>query len=163
MTRIRAERPVAPEPYGYSTAPEGMLDWEQVSTALGTASIYWIATVRPDGSPHLHSIWGAFVESRLFVEGGETTRWARNLTADPRVSFGAQIANLHVSGRGRVVRGPAGPAFEAVRSGYGAKYGYQPETDDFWWIQPDSVIALDLSSLEEFARTPTKFVFEEAS
>lgn len=159
--KCRASRPRAPEGYGYSTEPEGMLAWDRVSAALAAANIYWIGSVRPDGSPHLHSIWGGFVGDHLYIEGGETTRWARNLSADPRVSFGVESNGLHINGRGAVTRSPAGEAFEALRENYGTKYDYRPENDEFWRISPSSIIALDMSSMETFASSPTRFTFEE--
>jgi len=138
-----------------------MLAWDRISAALADAHVYWIGTARPDGSPHLHSIWGGFVADHLYIEGGDTTRWARNILADPRVSFGAESGGLHISGRGVVVRTGAGRHFEMLRANYGDKYGYQPATDEFWRIQPSTVIALDMSSLESFAQSPTRFTFEE--
>lgn len=161
MTEPRVDRPQAPADYGYSTEPEGMLAWERVSDALGAASVYWIATIRPDGSPHMHSIWGGFVGNHLYIEGGDTTRWARNIVADPRVSFGVQAGDLHINGRGRAARGSAGEDFAVLADSYGSKYDYRPQQDEFWRITPATIVALDMSSLETFAQTPTRFVFEE--
>ncbi|CAN5879751.1 hypothetical protein BH23ACT5_BH23ACT5_05340 [soil metagenome] len=154
-------RPQAPDGYGYSTEPEGMLTWSRVHEALAAATVYWIGTARPDASPHLHPIWGSFVSNRLFIEGGDTTRWARNIISDPRVSFGIDAGGLHVSGRGRAERGRAGTDFESLRANYGEKYDYRPESDQFWKVEPSIVIALDMSSLESFASSPSRFTFEE--
>ena len=161
MTRPdpRAERPQAPEGYGYSTDPEGMLTWDRVSEALASAGVYWVSSVRPDGSPHTHSIWGGFVANRLYFEGGDTTRWARNLAVDPRVGFGVEAGGLHINGRGMAAQATAGEDFEALRSAYGDKYDYRPEHDQFWRVEPFVIVALDMSSLESFAQTPTRFVF----
>lgn len=157
---VVTERPEAPTGYGYSTEPEGMLTWEAVGEALGAATLYWIGTVRPDGSPHLHPIWGGWVGHHLYFEGGGTTRWAKNLSADPRVSFGVEAKGLHISGRGLVEQGPAGDDFEAVVSNYGSKYDYKPQADAFYKVTPEIVIALNMSSLEDFAKSPTRFRFE---
>jgi hypothetical protein len=136
-----------------------MLDWERVATAVAAANLYWIATILPDGSPHTHSIWGGFVGSTLYFEGGPTTRWARNLSARPLASFGVEAEGLHVSGRGKVEKGPAGAEFSALRENYGRKYEYQPENDDFYRLRPEVIIALDMSSMESFASSPTRFRF----
>jgi hypothetical protein len=137
-----------------------MLIWEAVRDALAGANLYWIGTVRPDGGPHLHSIWGGWVGHHLYFEGGETTRWARNLAEDPRVSFGVDSNGLHISGRGSVERGPAGDDFTSVVANYGSKYDYKPESDDFYIVRPLVVIALNMSSMAEFASSPTRFRFE---
>lgn len=163
MSTPRADRPRAPEGYGYATDPEGMLDWTQVREALAAAEVYWIGSVRPDGGPHMHSIWGGFVADRLCFEGGENTRWARNLTADHRVAFGAAAGGLHITGRGKVIKAPIGEHFPALADNYASKYDYRPETDDFWQVHPVHVIALDMRSLEAFAASPTRFTFEETA
>ena len=160
MLTVVAERPQAPSGYGYSTEAKGMLSWETIRDALAAANIYWIGTSRPDGSPHLHSIWGGWVGHHLYFEGGETTRWARNLAADARVAFGAESNGFHISGRGVVVRGPAGDDFKSVVSNYGGKYDYKPQSDAFYKVIPDTIIALNMSSMEDFASSPTRFRFE---
>ncbi|HSL24712.1 MAG TPA: pyridoxamine 5'-phosphate oxidase family protein [Acidimicrobiia bacterium] len=156
MPPIR-ERPRAPDGYGFSTSPEGMLDWPRVSQALANAEVYWLGTVRPGGGPHMTSIWGAWVGEHLYFEGGDDTRWARNLAADPRLSFGAVSAGLHISGRGVIEKAAAGEAFSAVADCYGAKYSYRPEQDLFSVLLPEVVIALDMSSMDSFASSPTRF------
>ena len=158
--KVVTERPQAPVGYGYSTEPKGMLSWETVRDALGEATLYWIGTNRPDGAPHLHPIWGGWVGHILYFEGGETTRWAKNLARDPRVSFGVESNGLHINGRGVVERGPAGDEFKKVVANYGGKYEYKPQTDAFYKVTPEVVIALNMSSLENFASTPTRFRFE---
>lgn len=163
MSDPRADRPHAPGDYGYATEPEGMLSWQRVRDALAAAEVYWIGSVRPDAGPHMHSIWGGFVDHRLCFEGGADTRWARNLAADPRVAFGAAADGLHITGRGTVVKAPMGEHFQALADSYASKYDYRPETDDYWQVHPRTVIALDMSSLEAFASSPTRFTFEETA
>ena len=158
---VVTERPQAPDGYGYSTKPKGMLGWETVREALAAANLYWIGTSRPDGGPHIHSIWGGWIGHHLYFEGGETTRWARNLAMDPRVSFGVDSNGLHISGRGVMERGPAGDDFEALVANYGSKYDYKPQTDSFYKVSPEIIIALNMSSMEEFASSPTRFRFEQ--
>ena len=158
---VVAERPQAPDGYGYSTEPKGMLEWDVVREALAAANIYWIGTSRPDGGPHLHSIWGGWVGHRLYFEGGETTKWARNLARDPRVAFGVESNGLHISGRGTMQRGAAGEEFAALVANYGGKYDYKPQEDLFFKVSPDVVIALNMSSMADFANSPTRFRFEK--
>lgn len=160
MTEPVVDRPRAPGGYGYSTEPEGMLDWGRVRDALTTANLYWIATRRPDGGPHLHPIWGGWVGQHLYFEGGDTTRWARNLAGDYRVGFGVESQGLHISGRGVVEYTAAGPDFKALANNYVSKYPYKPTTDQFYRVAPIVIIAIGMTSLDEFAATPTRFRFE---
>jgi len=158
--KVIAERPQAPSGYGYATGPKGMLSWDEVGGAIAGAKIYWIGTTRPDGSSHLHPIWGGRVGEHLYFEGGDTTRWARNLSADARVSFGVEFNGLHISGRGTAAPGPAGEDFDALTANYASKYDYTPQTDSFYVVTPEVIIALNMSSMESFAASPTKFRFE---
>ena len=159
--KVVTERPKAPEGYGYSTERKGMLEWETVRDAVAAAKLYWIGTTRPDGAPHLHPIWGGWVGYHLYFEGGETTKWARNLAADARVSFGVESNGLHISGRGVVERGAAGDDFAALVANYGGKYDYKPQDDLFFKVLPEVVLALNMSSMAEFASSPTRFRFEK--
>jgi hypothetical protein len=158
---VIAERPTAPSGYGYSTEAKGMLEWDAVRDALAAATLYWIGSSRPDGSPHLHPIWGGWVGEHLYFEGGPTTRWAKNLANDPRVSFGVESKGLHINGRGTVLKGPAGDDFKALVKNYGGKYEYKPQSDDFYVVHPTVLVALNMSSMESFATSPTRFRFEK--
>jgi hypothetical protein len=155
-----ASRPQAPKAYGFSSQKQGMLTWEQVHEALASASLYWIGTTRPDGASHMHPIWGGWVAQTGYFEGGDTTRWARNLARDPRISFGVESDGYHVSGRGTVSKGAAGENFAALTANYQAKYDYFPESDgSFWRIAPELIIAFNLDQPGGFANTPTRFRF----
>jgi nitroimidazol reductase NimA-like FMN-containing flavoprotein (pyridoxamine 5'-phosphate oxidase superfamily) len=162
MSEPIASRPQAPKAYGYSTKTKGMLPWEEVRDALAAADIFWIGTTRPDGSSHIHPIWGGWVDETGYFEGGPTTRWGRNLAADKRVSFGMEANGMHISGRGVVSQGAAGNSFEELAANYAKKYDYQPEKDGhFWRIAPEVIIALKVGSMDEFMNTPTRFTFDQ--
>jgi hypothetical protein len=162
VTEPIASRPQAPKAYGYSTKKKGMLPWDEVRNALAEAYVYWIGTTRPDGSSHIHPIWGGWVGQTGYFEGGETTRWARNLASDKRVSFGVDSDGMHISGRGTVSQGEAGDDFDVLKDNYASKYEYYPEADgSFWRIAPIVVIALRMSSMDAFMNSPTRFTFEQ--
>jgi hypothetical protein len=61
----------------WSTADERLANPERPRT-------YWLATVRPDGRPHLMPIIGLWMDGRLYFVCGEATRKGRNLLADGR-------------------------------------------------------------------------------
>jgi hypothetical protein len=158
----RRDRPVFPAGYGISTEAAGMLEWERVDRALAGAAVYWLATVRPDGGPHTTPIWGSWAHGGLHFDGGDTTRWARNLAVNPAISVGVDHHGLNITLQGQVrVITPDPDRFAAVADGYAAKYPYRPELHAFWCVEPEVVLAWDISSLEAFAATPTRFRFEE--
>ena len=72
---------------------------------------YWLATVRPDGSPHLMPIIAFWVEGALHFVVGEGTRKGRNLAADERcvIATGHMTLpslDLVVEGRARPLSDP---------------------------------------------------------
>lgn len=54
---------------------------------LQTAPNIWLATVRPDGSPHLIPIWFVWIENKLYVCTARNSVKARNVAANPKVSL----------------------------------------------------------------------------
>jgi hypothetical protein len=74
---------VIPSGYGLPTSTRGLLSWSAVEERLVAAKHYWLATVRPDGSPHVVPRWGVWVDGRFFYDGSPTTLHSRNRAANP--------------------------------------------------------------------------------
>jgi hypothetical protein len=86
----RVTRPSIPT-YGVPETVEGALPWAWAQEHLATGDTYWVGTTRPDGRPHLMPIWAAWCDGRLWLEGGATTRRARNIEANPAITVGLQL------------------------------------------------------------------------
>lgn len=56
--------------YGIPEGVEGTLPWAWAEDRLAGAETYWVATTRPGGRPHLVPIWAAWLDGRLWFEGG---------------------------------------------------------------------------------------------
>lgn len=109
------DRPVLPAGYGIPTTSKGLLAWSQVEEKLIAAQHYWLATVRPDGTPHVVPRWGVWLEGRFFYDGSPTTRHARNLVDNPGCSL-----NLESGTETVIVEGTAVPT-SAPADGLGAR------------------------------------------
>lgn len=130
------DRPVIPEGYGIPTSIDGLLSWADVEARLVAAHHYWMATVRPDGRPHVVPRWGVWVDGRFFYDGSPATVHAANLTANPACSL-----NLESGTETVIVEGDSAPT-TAPADGLGArlaeafgKYhemGYAPGPDS--WV-----------------------------
>src|SRR5687767_4833930 len=55
---------------------------------------YWLATVRPDGRPHVMPILGLWLDGAFYFITGETTRKGKNLAGDPRCVITASSITL---------------------------------------------------------------------
>jgi nitroimidazol reductase NimA-like FMN-containing flavoprotein (pyridoxamine 5'-phosphate oxidase superfamily) len=96
MAEPRVQRPHIP---GYGIPDDdgaGTLAWSWAREQLERALIYWVASVKPNGHAHVMPTWAAWVDDRLYFEGGLETRRARNIAANPWVSAGVNEANQAV-------------------------------------------------------------------
>ena len=58
--------------------------WTVAEGVLTTAEVYWISTVRPNGSPHVTPLIGIWTEGRFHFCTGAAERKGRNLAANPK-------------------------------------------------------------------------------
>lgn len=82
MTEPTASRPYMPG-YGMLDADKGsgLLPWSWALERLEKSHDYWVATVRPDGRPHVMPVWGVWAEECLWFSSSRGSRKARNLAA----------------------------------------------------------------------------------
>jgi PPOX class probable F420-dependent enzyme len=92
--------------------------WATTPTPWATArahleeatATYWLATVRPNGAPHVMPVLAVWVDGRLFFSAGARTRKARNLARDPRCVVTVEKeppVDLVVEGEASIVRDDA--------------------------------------------------------
>jgi Pyridoxamine 5'-phosphate oxidase len=86
-----ARRPTVPG-YEFSAKRKGLLPWTWAVERLKKSRQYWIATTRPDGTPHLMIIWGLWLDESFWFSTGSTSRKARNLAANPKCVIGTDDA-----------------------------------------------------------------------
>lgn len=137
---VQVGRPRMPESYGVPESVEGMLSWDYVAGRMDKACSYWLSTVRPDGRPHAVPVWGVWVDETFHFGGGETTRKARNLAANPHV-----VAHCESGQEVVIVEGVAEEVTdlqvqERLDDAYEAKYGIRHGTP-VWAVRPRIVHA----------------------
>jgi hypothetical protein len=74
------EKPDIPPEYGN---PTQRLDWTDVERRLESATVYWIASTRPDGRPHVIPRDGMWLDGGLHYGGSPETVHYRNITHNP--------------------------------------------------------------------------------
>jgi nitroimidazol reductase NimA-like FMN-containing flavoprotein (pyridoxamine 5'-phosphate oxidase superfamily) len=72
-----ADKPQIPPEYGN---PTQRLDWAEVERKLESARVYWIASTRPDGRPHVVPRDGMWLDGGLYYGGSPETVHHRNIT-----------------------------------------------------------------------------------
>ena len=63
----KATRPHMPG-YGISKIKQACCHGSGLWTRLAKTKQYWIATTRPDGSPHVMVVWGLWLEDAVLVQ-----------------------------------------------------------------------------------------------
>jgi nitroimidazol reductase NimA-like FMN-containing flavoprotein (pyridoxamine 5'-phosphate oxidase superfamily) len=132
-TAPRADRPTFPAGYGLPSSTEGMLAWADVQARLVAATMYWLATVRPDGRPHVVPRWGVWLDGRFWYDGAPTTVHALNLAANPACALNLESGTevVIVEGESHPARAPAETLGARICEAF-AKYhasGYRPGAD----------------------------------
>jgi nitroimidazol reductase NimA-like FMN-containing flavoprotein (pyridoxamine 5'-phosphate oxidase superfamily) len=150
---------------GYGVLPpeggRGLLPWSWAEERLVTSHNYWLATARPDGTPHLMPVWGVWVEGRLYFSTGRASRKARHLFARPQCSASTEGAAEAVilEGHAKEVRPDA--IGRAVFDAYEQKYGrpLAPELGPIFALRPLTVFGF-IEHEAEFSGTATRWTFD---
>ncbi len=126
---------------------------------LADARHYWLATVRPDGRPHVVPLDGLWLDDRRYFGGSPTTVKHRNLLSSPVVTMHLEDgeAAVIVEGSCAIVKPPLETAVRLSEASQ-AKYGYGPPPAAYlggvWVLTPTRVLAwTDLTA------DATRFVF----
>jgi hypothetical protein len=82
VTEPIVERPDIPAEYGN---PTERLEWAEVERKLASAPVYWIASTRPDGRPHVIPRDGTWLDGGLYYGGSPQTVHYRNITNNPNI------------------------------------------------------------------------------
>jgi PPOX class probable F420-dependent enzyme len=151
--------------YGIRPADEGsgLIPWDEAQRRLAVAHDYWLATVRPDGAPHVMPVWGVWLDGRLWFSTGLRSRKARNLAADPRCTVTTDDARDPVVVEGAAERrrdaGSIAIFVTAVNEKYDAGITEEfqdPDVNGTFAVRPARVLAL---SGDDFPGSPTRWTF----
>lgn len=107
----------APVPSG----PADLLD--TLPGRLATERNIWIATVRPDGRPHLVAIWFVAVDDAVWFATGAGSVKVGNLAHEPRISLSLEDGDESAVAEGTATR-VALPFPVAVLEAFAEKYDW---------------------------------------
>jgi PPOX class probable F420-dependent enzyme len=166
MAGPASDRPWMP---GYGVLPadqgSGLIPWAEAERRLSVSHDYWVATVRPDGRPHVMPVWGVWLDGRLWFSSGLRSRKARDLAADPRCTLTTDDAQdpVVVEGSAVQVTDPAGIAafLEAMNAKYDAGMTVDfldPAVNGSFAVRPERAFAL---SHDDFVGSPTRWRFPD--
>ncbi len=143
----------------------GLLPWSWAAERLSRSRNFWVASVQPDGRPHVMPVWGMWDDAVLWFSSSVESRKARNLSQDPRCVVTTEDATdpVVIEGTARIVTEPA--ALQRVIDLMNAKYGtdsnvsfLDPAVNATIEVRPVRVFGLRSA---DFTGSPTRWVFEE--
>lgn len=157
MTQPHSVPLQAPHSYGFPKGSAALLPWVHAAALLDAARNYWLASVRPDGRPHVTPLWGVWIDDALYLDGIPLTRWARNLAVNPAVSVHLESAEDVVILEGKVDDLASTDADLAGRivAAWDAKYGRlhpDPAGQGIFRFTPRRGRGWSTSSLEDGTR-----------
>jgi len=87
--------------YGYKP-----LAWSRALKQLEESSsgTYWLATVKPDGRPHVAAVGALWVDGKIYFTSGTRTRKGRNLAVNPNCVFSVSLTGIDLVFEGTAVR-----------------------------------------------------------
>ncbi len=162
MREPRSSRPHMPG-YGIVGPHEGrgLLPWSWAEERLVKSHDYWLATVRPTGSPHVMPVWGVWAEGRVWFSSSSSSRKARNIASDPRAVIATDNPRQPVSVEGSAELIVNDQQIERFTSWVNAKYDTDLPVSFFvenacFRLEPRLAFGLDDA---DFTGTPTKWDF----
>src|SRR5512135_2642505 len=105
-----------------------MISDPKIERRLQTEQNLWLATVRPNGTPHLVPIWFVWVAGKIYLCTGADSVKVSNLMQNPHVSLALEDGSqpLVIEGQAR----PIGAAPQPVIAAFQKKYDWNISTDD---------------------------------
>jgi uncharacterized pyridoxamine 5'-phosphate oxidase family protein len=107
--------------------------WPEARNLLEQASIYWLATVRPEGRPHVTPLFAVWLTDAIYFCTGPTERKAHNLVDNPHcvIITGCNV----IEGHDLIIEGDAQKVTDeadlnAVAARYASKYNWRYEIRD---------------------------------
>lgn len=162
MAEPRASRPDIPD-YGIAAADEGMglLPWSWAEARLAKSRTYWVATVRPEGRPHVMPVWGLWLGGQFVFSTSPGSRKARNFVANPHCVVTTESGDeaVIVEGRVRIVEDPGIRA--AFVPAYLEKYAWDTSGDDgpLYALEPETVFGF-METGGAFTQSATRWRFD---
>lgn len=159
--------PVADRPHmpGYGVLPaaegRGLLPFSWAEERLAASRSYWLATVAPDGRPHVMAVWGVWCDGALAFSTGGGSRKARNLASEPRCSVATERADEPVVVEGAAREVPVGTApYDRIVEAYRVKYDVDPAALDspIFEVRPRKVLGF-IEAEEHFLGAATRWTF----
>src|SRR5215208_98045 len=114
----------------YLTQDATPAPWAEARVRLADADPYWLATVRPEGLPHLVPILAVWVDGALHFVASPTSRKPRNIARDPHCVITARREPFDLVVEGTAAKVSDEARLRRVAEVYMTKYGWPVSVRD---------------------------------
>jgi hypothetical protein len=99
------------------------IPWSRALKQLesSSAGVYWLATTKPDGRPHVAATGALWVDGKIYFVSGARTRKSRNLSANPSCVFSVSLPGIDLVLEGRAIRVTDRPTLLRLAKRYAAQ------------------------------------------
>jgi pyridoxine/pyridoxamine 5'-phosphate oxidase len=139
------------------------LPWAWAEQRLTSSHDYWLATVWPDGRPHVMPVWGMWDLGALWFSSSLQSRKARNLAGNPQCTATTDNPYQPVVVSGIAETVTAGSDLEWLIRGINQKYEtsysvdfLDPAVNGSFRLSASWVFGLDEA---DFTGSPTRWTF----
>jgi Pyridoxamine 5'-phosphate oxidase len=148
---------------GYGSPP---IAWERARQRLeeewrlqgprggGAPHTHWLATVRPDGAPHVMPVGAVWLDGGFYFTAGAATRKAKNLAHNPRCVIALAARDLDLVVEGEAVKVTDAATLQRLAEVYGS-VGWQPTVRDGAFYHEFSAPSAGPPPWDLYAFTPT--------
>jgi hypothetical protein len=122
--------------YGHPPLPWSRAQ-RQLEAAVGQNVTHFLATVRPDGRPHVAGVGALWVDGRFYITSGARTRKSRNLSERADCVISVKLPDLDLIVEGVATKVTDEPTLQRLAGLYDAQ-GWPATVEDGAFIAPYS-------------------------
>jgi hypothetical protein len=106
--------------YGHPPLPWSRAE-HQLEAAAGQNTTYFLATVRPDGRPHIAGVGALWVDGKFYFPSGAGTRKSRNLVERADCAISVKLPDLDLIVEGAATKVTDGRTLQRLAEHYDAQ------------------------------------------
>jgi hypothetical protein len=132
MTGADPNEPVAELPYmpGFDLDQSLLWRWSRAEQVLESARTYWLASVRPEGRPHVAPVWCVWLGGALYFSTGDSSRKAKNLRVSGNCVISIESGSTHIVVEGHAQRVRDETTLRQMTEAYARKYDWPLQVRD---------------------------------
>lgn len=132
------------------------IPWSRALDQLQDDSVkktYWLATVRPNGRPHVAGVGVLWLDGKFYFTSGEGTRKSRNLAENPNCVVSVTLPDLDLVVEGTATQVTDGATLQRIAERYAAQ-GWPASVGDGAITAPYSAPSAGPAPWRLYAVTP---------